>query len=1053
MNRKKIIYLSLFLLVPILLFVIALGVIYSKQREITQNVLSKINEEFIGELVIADSYISPFASFPYISIDLQNIQFFENKEMNTKPIYEAKDLYLGFNVWDVLRGKYEVKKLKIEDGHLDLIQYENGDINLLLAKGLGNEEEDEEDSDAFAFDLDGFELNKFELTYSNLSTNQDLVFHIDRLKSNVRLSDNQTSLGVVTDLIFDLDENGENTFFADKHMSLDLKLDYFSDGKLLKISPSKLKLEGALLALNGEIILLDDGMDLDLKLDGEKPDFNIFAAFLPNETAALLSRYKNEGEVFFTGSVRGKTGPGLNPAVSIEFGADNAYFLNTSIQKKVDELRFTGFYTNGSDRNLKTSEIQLQHFHARPDEGIFQGRMVIRNFEDPYVKINLNADLDLEFLGAFFEIEGLRGIQGQVLLDMDFDELVDIDFPPTTISSVEGSLQSKLQVKNLSLTIPDYHLPVKQANAYAYMRKGKVVLDSLSFKIGDSDFAFSGELNDFSAMLHQTKSPVKVKFNSKSNQIKLNQLIKPDSSGKGFEEEIKDFEVKMAFESTGRDLMNFEHVPLGEFFIEDFHAKLKNFPHKFHDFHADILIKDNELQVKDFKGEIDDTDFVITGKFSNYKKWFEEEKNGDSSFDFDLASKKLQLNDLLTYDGVNYLPEDYADEVITDLKLNGRVDLHYLKEFKSADFYLNQLSGKLNIHPLKLENFDGRVHFEDSYLTVEKLGGKMGVSDFKIDMGYFIAGIDSIPKSKVKRNYFRLNSQVLDLDALMGFEGFESETNHQDSFNIFQLPFSEMEFSANIGKLNYHKFWLENVKANARTTSNHYLYLDTLSMNVASGFLAAKGYFNGSNPEEIYFHSDLVADKLDLDKLLFKFENFGQDYLINENLHGLVSGKIKSKFLVYPDLTPIIDKSEASMDLTVYQGSLVNFAPLDAMASYFGDRNLKNVRFDTLSNTFELKQGVLHIPSMNINSSLGFIELSGRQSLDLNMDYFIRVPLAMVTQVGFRALFGGKNKTEIDPDQEDDIVYRDQDKRVRFVNINMKGTPDDYKISLGKEKK
>ena len=68
------------------------------------------------------------------------------------------------------------------------------------------------------------------------------------------------------------------------------------------------------------------------------------------------------------------------------------------------------------------------------------------------------------------------------------------------------------------------------------------------------------------------------------------------------------------------------------------------------------------------------------------------------------------------------------------------------------------------------------------------------------------------------------------------------------------------------------------------------------------------------------------------------------------------------------------------------------------------------------------------------------------------MDYFIRVPLAMVTQVGFRSLFGGKNKDEIDPEQEDAIVYRDTDRRIRFVNINMKGTPEDYKISLKRDK-
>jgi hypothetical protein len=333
---------------------------------------------------------------------------------------------------------------------------------------------------------------------------------------------------------------------------------------------------------------------------------------------------------------------------------------------------------------------------------------------------------------------------------------------------------------------------------------------------------------------------------------------------------------------------------------------------------------------------------------------------------------------------------------------------------------------------------------------VEKFSGKMGHSAFAIDLNYYY-GKD--PKIRKRDNYFSIQAPRLDLDELTNYTPPKSgePVDHDAVFNIYDVPFTDMKFNLNIGELNYHNYKLKQVKGTLRTKENHYIYIDKLDLDVAGGHISAKGYFNGSNPEEIYFHSELKADKLDLDKLLFKFENFGQDYMINENLHGKISGTITSKFLVYPDLTPIIEKSEAKMDLTVFQGSLVNFAPFDAMSSYFGDRNLKNVRFDTLSNTFELKGGVLNIPKMNINSSLGFIELSGKQSLDLNMDYFIRVPLAMVTQVGFRSLFGGKNQNEIDPDQEDAILFRDQDRRTRFVNINMKGTPEDYKISLKRD--
>jgi hypothetical protein len=65
MSRKKIIYLSLFLLLPTFIFVGSAAIIYAKQKVITQNALLKINEEFIGALTIEDSYISPFANFDF----------------------------------------------------------------------------------------------------------------------------------------------------------------------------------------------------------------------------------------------------------------------------------------------------------------------------------------------------------------------------------------------------------------------------------------------------------------------------------------------------------------------------------------------------------------------------------------------------------------------------------------------------------------------------------------------------------------------------------------------------------------------------------------------------------------------------------------------------------------------------------------------------------------------------------------------------------------------------------------------------------------------------
>jgi hypothetical protein len=154
---------------------------------------------------------------------------------------------------------------------------------------------------------------------------------------------------------------------------------------------------------------------------------------------------------------------------------------------------------------------------------------------------------------------------------------------------------------------------------------------------------------------------------------------------------------------------------------------------------------------------------------------------------------------------------------------------------------------------------------------------------------------------------------------------------------------------------------------------------------------------------------------------------------------------------MHKDLTPRIDESDLQIDFSVLEGRLDNFGPMNAMADFFKDKNLTKIRFDKLENRLKLKNGRLEIPNMLINSSLGFMELSGSQDMNLNMEYYMRIPLKMVTSIASQKLFG-KKREEVDTEQEDDIIYKDPNRKVSFVNVKITGTPSDYKISLQKNK-
>jgi hypothetical protein len=503
-------------------------------------------------------------------------------------------------------------------------------------------------------------------------------------------------------------------------------------------------------------------------------------------------------------------------------------------------------------------------------------------------------------------------------------------------------------------------------------------------------------------------------------------------------------------------------LPKGEFFIDSLYAELKNYPHKLHDFNVDVLIDSVDLKMVDFTGFIDDSDFHFDGLIHDYAFWMKPQLNGDVTLDINLTSSKLKLKDIFSYNGENYVPKEYRHEEFDNLALHVTSNMHYKDSvLHSIDLALDKLDAKMKLHPQRFHDFRGNIRYENERIIIQNFHGEIGATNFNFDLNYYLG---ANPEIKKRDNYLELRANYIDYDALFNFNLSPPKTKefagattkdvkeHADAFNIYKLPFPDMQFKVDIDHFIYHKIDLQNIKAKLRTTPNHYIYIDTLNMDAAGGKIQLGGYFNGSDPEHIYMQPILEMTNVDLDKLLFKFENFGQDHLVSENLQGKLTTTIKGKIRVYPDMVPDLDQSTLEMDVKVLNGRLKNYHPMQALSNYMRDKNLQNIRFDTLQNNLKIKKGEISIPSMTIESTLGHIELSGTHDQNQMIDYFLRIPWKTVRKAAWQKLFGSKKDSVTNQEQEDKIIEVDTTKKIKYLNLNIKGSIDDYKISLRKKK-
>ncbi len=1036
-------------LIPVLLFGAVVGILFWKQDTIVQEFISTVNEDFTGRLEIRDSHISPFASFPYISIDLENMKVYESKSDMAKPLLSIQDVYLGFDFWTLISGNVEIRSLKLTDGFVQLVQHTDGTFNIQNA--LSSQKEIEDTGEEFHMDLKQVHLVNIDLLKLNEANNVLVEAFVEDAQSQLSTGPDQLTMSLDSRFLLNLIIDGDTTVVHHKHIDIHTQLDYAKDEGLLSIQPSEVILENALFLMDGSIDF-GDNMFLDLSFTGNKPNFDLFLAFAPEELTPTLERYDNGGQIYFEASIKGRSINGHTPLVVADFGCREAFVNNTISDKKLDELFFKGHFTNGEQRNTTTMEFSLMDFSAKPEAGIFRGDLNIRNFDSPEIDMQLASEFDLEFLSKFLNITDLQNLKGAVTLTMNFHDIVDLSNPEKSIEKLNESYYTELEVKDLSFNSPDYHLPVHQVDIKASMDGHKAQIDKFYVRVGDSDVSIQANVSDLPAILHHTSIPVTADLSIQSGLLDLQQLTNPDTS-KAVNEQIRDLSMKLRFNSSARAFTESPHLPVGEFFIKDMYAQLSNYPHTLHDFHADVFVDEQDFRIIDFTGMIDESDFHFAGRLKNYDLWFNDDPLGDTKVEFNLTSALLQLEDVFSYAGENYVPEDYRHEQFRDLKIHGHADLHFNKGLRSSDVYIDQLEAQMKIHPMKFEKFKGRVHYEDKHLIVEDLSGKLGRSEFTANLNYYL-GQDSATRKR--DNYFSLSAPHLDFDQIFNYtpppaNHTMTPADHEAGFNIFDLPFTDMSFGFDIEHLNYHRYLIDDFTLKARMQQDHYIYIDTLSLRAAGGKIALNGYFNGSDPKEIYFSPNMVVENVDLGKLLFKFENFGQDHLVSENLKGKLSGNLSGKVHVHADLVPIIDDSEVHLEMEVVNGSLQDYAAFEALSDYFRDKNLQMVLFDTLRNELDLKKGLLSVPTMNINSSLGFFEVSGQQDADLNMEYYLRIPWKLITRAGAQKLFGPRN--ENDPTEVDEIQYRDEDKRVRFVNLKITGTPANYTISLGRDKK
>ncbi len=365
-------------------------------------------------------------------------------------------------------------------------------------------------------------------------------------------------------------------------------------------------------------------------------------------------------------------------------------------------------------------------------------------------------------------------------------------------------------------------------------------------------------------------------------------------------------------------------------------------------------------------------------------------------------------------------------------------DLKISVPLQSQKLQLWPGSGRLVVGSLENKKQPG-WKFEDAQITRQKKDwicekSTLTIGTNTLQYSGTVSLDPNLMESEIRlRGYLEANQ--LDLNAFANSQ--ESEGNWSPVPIVANLDFYFKSISSN-------KITLEENLGKLEWNGGSNLTLTNCKTGLANGIFEGDVSLDFLPNQHVLLTGDLSLDGVSVQQLFYEFEDFGQTAVSHRNLEGNLDAQVSFRTRLDANLSLVPKSLNAQGNVLIAKGALKQLPLFEELSGALRKNLLTNVfinvdrmanaleaiHLENLSNRFEITNGVVRFPKMEVNSDVFDLNLAGEHSMDNRIDYRMDFLLADALRIG-------KTKKE-----------RDSGKRL-FIRVS--GTADNPEFSLDSE--
>jgi hypothetical protein len=343
-----------------------------------------------------------------------------------------------------------------------------------------------------------------------------------------------------------------------------------------------------------------------------------------------------------------------------------------------------------------------------------------------------------------------------------------------------------------------------------------------------------------------------------------------------------------------------------------------------------------------------------------------------------------------------------------------KLELHYKGPLVKDASFLHNVSGRLALQngavnyedrDLLFTHCNGEIQFGADSLQVKQLQCMVGNNQFTVNIdGKEMGGLawDDPHKAVISCSLYTPSLDLADFRHLFKGHKKTAAQRKRDGQNTTRtmLSFDEILEKGSL-RLNIKADAIKLNHFTATALTGEILFrhedwqLQRIAVQHAGGSLLLKGDIqhleNGSQHQA---NISMGLKDVDVRKVFYAFDNFGQKGITHSNLQGKLNTTANLRLALNDRGSIVPNSMNGKVWFSLRDGALINHEPVQRIQKFvFKDRDMRNITFAALQDSLIIVNDEIEIRRMEIHSSVMTLYVEGVYSLKDKTDISIQVPL------------------------------------------------------------